>query len=55
MKKQLTNMAGNVTEFNDWAQSQVGQLHASGEQAEDLLAYLWKTYLSADRDFVKYV
>ena len=40
MKQQLTNTAGNITEFNDWVRSQVRQLHVSGEQAEDLLVYL---------------
>ena len=56
MRQQLTNTAGNITEFKDWVRSQVTQLHARGEQAEDLLAYHWKTYLRApDRDFVEYV
>ena len=56
MKQHLTNTAGNITEFNNWAWSQVSQLHAIGEPPEDLCAYLKKTCLAAmDRDFIEYV
>ena len=47
---------GNIGEFNDWVCKQVGQLHASGVEATDLLAYLWKTYLvMPDQGFVDYI
>ena len=52
MRLQLTNTAVNIIKFNDSVRSQVRQVHASGKQVEDQLAYLWKTYLTApDRDF----
>ena len=47
VKQRMTKTSGNIVEFNDWVCNQVGQLHASGEEATDLLAYLWKTYLVA--------
>ena len=56
MKQQMTRTSGNIDEFNDWVCNQLGQLHASGEEATDLLAYLWKTYLvTPDWEFVDYI
>ena len=55
MKQQMTKTSGNIVEFNDWVCNQVGQLCASREEATDLLAYLWKTYLvMPDQEFVDY-
>ena len=46
MKEQMMKQSGNIVEFNDWMRQQVSQLHAHGEEATDLLAYLWNMYLT---------
>ena len=56
MRQQLTNTAGNITKFNDSVRSQVRQVHASGEQVEDQLAYFGKHTLQPQIEtFIEYL
>ena len=55
-KRKLLLLKGNITEFNQWARKQMGQLHAREQEAVDLLYYLWKVYKAApDDEFVVYI
>ena len=56
MTQQLETHKGNITKFNKWVEEQVTILQSRGEEAYDLLTYLWKTYQKApDAKFVEYV
>ena len=56
MTQQLEAHKGNITKFNEWVEEQVAILHSRGEEAHDLLTYLWKTYQRApDAKFVEYI
>ncbi|KAL7575398.1 hypothetical protein ACA910_007306 [Epithemia clementina (nom. ined.)] len=56
MAHQLETYGGDITKFNNWVKLQVERLAARGQQAGDLLTYLWKAYASApDPKFVKYL
>ena len=55
-KRKLLLLKGNITEFNQWVQKQIGCLHAWEQEAVDLLYYLWKAYKAApDEEFVVYI
>ena len=47
MAQQLEIQKGNITKFNKWVEEQVAILQSRGEEAHDLLTYLWKTYQKA--------
>ena len=54
MTQQLETQKGNITKFNEWVEEQVAILQSRGEEAHDLLTYLWKTYQKApDAKFVE--
>ena len=56
MSQQLEAHKGNIMKFNEWVKEQVAILHSRGEEAHDLLAYLWKTYQKApDAKFMEYI
>ena len=56
MTQQLETQKGNITKFNEWVEEQVAILQSRGEEAHDLLTYLWKTYQKApDAKFVEYI
>ncbi|KAL7565367.1 hypothetical protein ACA910_013587 [Epithemia clementina (nom. ined.)] len=56
MGLQLNNYAGDITKFNNWVKLQVEKLAARGQEASDLLTYLWKAYAHApDPKFIKYI
>ena len=56
MSQQLGAHKGNITKFNKWVEEQVAILHSRGEEAHDLLTYLWKTYQKApDAKFMEYI
>ena len=56
MTQQLEAHKGNITKFNEWVQEQVAILHSRGEEAHDLLTFLWKTYQRApDAKFIEYI
>ena len=55
-KSKLLLLKGNITEFNRWVRKQMGRLHARGQEAVDLLYYLWKAYKAPpDDEFVIYI
>ena len=56
MTQQLENHKENITKFNEWVEEQVVILQSRGEEAHNLLTYLWKTYQRApDVKFVEYI
>ena len=56
LTQQLETHKRNITKFNEWVEEQVAILHSRGEEAHDLLTYLWKTYQKApDAKFVEYI
>ena len=56
MTQQLETHKGNITKFNEWVEEQVAILQSRGEEAHDLLTYLWKTYQKApDAKFIEYI
>ena len=56
MTQQLEDQKRNITKFNKWVEEQVIILQSRGEEAHDLLTYLWKTYQKApDAKFVEYI
>ena len=56
MAAQLETQKGNITKFNKWVEEQVTILQSRGEEAHDLLTYLWKTYQKApDAKFMEYI
>ena len=55
-KRMLLLLKGNITEFNQWVQKQMGCLHALEQDAVDLLYYLGKAYKAApDEEFIMYI
>ena len=56
MAQQLEIQTGNITKFNEWVEEQVAIIQSRGEEAHNLLTYLWKTYQKAlDAEFVEYI
>ena len=56
MAQQLETQKGNITKFNEWVEERVAILQSRGEEAFDLLPYLWKTYQKApDAKFIEYI
>ena len=56
MTQQLETHKGNITKFNEWVEQQVTILQSRGEEAHDLLTYIWKTYQKApDAKFGEYI
>ena len=56
MTQQLEGHKGNTMKFDEWVKEQVAILHSRGEEAHDLLTYLWKTYQRApDAKFMDYI
>ena len=56
MTQQLETHKGNITKFNEWVEEQVAILQSRGEEAHDLLTYLWKTYQKAPEvKFIEYI
>ena len=56
MTQQLETHKGNITKFNEWVKEQAAILQSRGEEAHDLLTYLWKTYQKApDAKFIEYI
>ena len=56
MAQQLETQKGNITKFNEWVEEQVTILQSRGEEAHDLLTYLWKTYQKVpDAKFMEYI
>ena len=51
-----TSQKGNIAKFNEWVEEQVAILQSRGEEAHDLLTYLWKTYQNVpDAKFMEYI
>ena len=56
MAQQFETQKGNITKFNEWVEEQVAILQSRGEEAHNLLTYLWKTYQKApDAKFMEYI
>ena len=56
MAQQMETQKGNITKFNKWVEEQVAILQSRGEEAHNLLTYLWKTYQKAlDAKFIEYI
>ncbi|KAL7559545.1 hypothetical protein ACA910_005174 [Epithemia clementina (nom. ined.)] len=56
MPNQIVKFDYNITTFNEWVDTLVTTLSSRGEQANDVLTYLWKTYLSVpDTKFLRYI
>ncbi|KAL7573662.1 hypothetical protein ACA910_008349 [Epithemia clementina (nom. ined.)] len=56
MALQLDHYGGDITKFNHWVKLQVEKLAARGQEASDLLTYLWKACAHApDPKFIKYI
>ncbi|KAL7566243.1 hypothetical protein ACA910_011306 [Epithemia clementina (nom. ined.)] len=56
MTLQLDHYGGDINKFNHWVKLQVEKLAARGQEASDLLTYLWKAYAHApDPKFIKYM
>ena len=56
MHLKLPTFQHDIGKFNDWIQIEVGKLASRGQEASDLLTYLWKSYqVVADEKFVAYI
>ena len=56
MHLNLPTFQHNIGKFNDWIRIEVGKLASRGQEANDLLTYLWKSYhVVADKKFVAYI
>lgn len=56
MGAHFKSLNGDVTSFNDWVNGQVGTLRARGQDAPQLVNFLWNTYKTApDYNFVSYI
>ena len=52
----LPTFQHDIRKFNDWIQIKVGKLASRGQEASDLLTYLWKSYLVvADKKFIAHI
>ena len=53
MHLKLPTIQHDIGKFNDWIQIEVGKLASRGQEASDLLTYLWKSYqVVANKKFV---
>ena len=56
MHLKLPTFQHDIGKFNDWIRIEVGKLASRGQEANDLLTYLWKSYqVVADKKFVAYI
>ena len=57
MHLKLNMFQYNIGKFNDWIHMEVGKLASRGQEANDLLTYLWKPYhpVVVDQKFVAYI
>ena len=56
MHLKLPTFHHDIRKFNDWIQIEVGKLASRGQEASNLLTYLWKSYqVVADKKFVVYI
>ena len=56
MHLKLPTFQHDIGKFNDWICIEVGKLASRGQEANDLLTYLWKAYqVAADKKFVAYI
>ena len=56
MHLKLPTFQHDIGKFNDWIQIEVGKLASRGQEASDLLMYLWKSYqVVADKKFIAYI
>ena len=56
MHLKLPTFQHDIRKFNDWIRIKVGKLASRGQEASDLLMYLWKSYqVVADKKFVAYI
>ena len=52
----LPTFQHDIGKINDWIRIEVGKLASIGQEASDLLTYLWKSYqVVADKKFVAYI
>ena len=53
---EATHLPTQYCKFNNWIRIEVGKLASRGQEANDLLTYLWKSYqVVADKKFVAYI
>ena len=56
MHLKLPTFQHNIGKFNNWIRIEVGKLASRGQEANDLLTYLWKAYqVVANKKFVAYI
>ena len=56
MHHKLPSINHNITKFNNWVQVEVAKFASRGQEASDLLTYLWKAHLViTDKKFVAYI
>ena len=56
MHLKLPTLQDDIGKFNNWIQIKVGKLASRGQEANDLLTYLWKLYqVVADKKFMAYI
>ena len=56
MHLKLPTFQHNNGKFNNWTHIEVGKLASRGQEANDLLTYLWRSYqVVADKKFVSYI
>ena len=56
MHLKLPTLQDDIGKFNNWIQIKVGKLASRGQEANDLLTYLWKSYqVVADKKFMAYI
>ena len=56
MHLKLPTFQHDIGKFNDWIRIEVGKLASRGQEASDLLMYLWKSYqVVADKKFIAYI
>ena len=52
----LPTFQHDIRKFNNWIRVEVGKLASRGQEANDLLTYLWKSYqVVADKKFLAYI
>ena len=55
MHLKLPTFQHDIGKFNDWIRIEVGKLASRGQEANDLLMYLWKSYqVVANKKFIAY-
>ena len=56
MHLKLPTFLHDIGKFNDWIRIEVGKLASRGQEASDLLTYLWKSYqVVANKKFIAYI